>query len=155
GHAEALMRAFLALPTDNPHWSVLFNRQYLSHDEERTTVLQRLAELGIIASGIPSGFTSSQAADSVAEVAKLLAGRAALRLGIVGGSDGSPACASGIMEWCTERFSDEAEPRPFTVEVYQAAANQQPSEERLDELSELTEERVRWYREFSGPGSGA
>ncbi len=155
GQAEALVRAFLALPTDNPHWSVLLNSQYLSHELERTAVFQRLNELGIVASGIPSGFTSSQAVDSVAEVAKLLAGRSALRLGIVGGPDGSPACAEGIVQWCTDRFNDETEPRPFTVEVYQATGNQQPSEERLDEVSELTDEKVRWYREFTGPGSNA
>ncbi|MGI9075490.1 MAG: AAA family ATPase [Bryobacteraceae bacterium] len=154
-HDEQVLRAFLALPTDNPHWSVLLNRNYLSHDEERTTVLQQLAQLGIIASGIPSGFTNSQASDSVAEVAKLLPARATLRLGIVGGPDGSPTCAAGIIDWCTDRFNDDMEPRPFAIEVYQAAGNQQPSEERLDELSEVTAERVRWYREFTGPGSKA
>lgn len=155
GQHQQPARAFLALPTDNPQWSVLLNRQYLSHDEERTKVLEQLAKLGIIASSIPSGFTNSQASDSVTEVAKLLPGRAILRLGIVGGHDHSPACAAGIMDWCTNRFDDDTEPRPFTVEVYQASANQHPSEERLNELSELTDERVRWYREFSGPGNNA
>jgi Holliday junction resolvasome RuvABC ATP-dependent DNA helicase subunit len=152
---EQISRAFLAVPTDNPHWSVLLNRHYLSKDEERTSILRQLSELGIIASGIPSGFTNSQAADSVAEVAKLLPGRATLRLGIVGGTDGSPACAAGVIGWCTTRFDEDNEPRPFTIEVYQAADNQQPTEERLNELSELTDERVRWYHDFSGPGSNA
>lgn len=145
---QAQHRAFIAIECEDPHWAVLVNKDYLSKKVELDTARRRLAELGLSTKGISGGFSRSQAIDSLQEVTSLLPGRASLRVGIVGSRDSSPASAEGIMRWCEDRFEEDyrAIPGPFSVDVYDFREAPYPREERLADLSEKSQELVKWFK---------
>lgn len=148
GSGSFASRTFFAVASDNPYWSILWNRYYLGQQGDRSSVLVRLSELGLESRGITGGFSSSQAKDSLVEITKLLPGRATLRVGIIGAKESSSACADGVTDWCIDQYDDDA-PRgmsPFAVEVYDMRGASQPSPEQLALLSEKTQERVRWFK---------
>ena len=145
---QAVQRGFLAIECENPHWSVLVNKDFLSKKPELDRVRRHLAELGLPTKGIAGGFTLSQAIDSLDEVVGLLPGRSVLRVGIVGSDDSSPASADGVISWCVDRFDEDAKaiPRPFYVEVFDGRQAPHPTEEHLADLSERTGEQVKWFK---------
>lgn len=147
GRDPSIARAFLAVTSDEPHWSVLLNRAYLGHGAI-DLALKSLATLGIQTRGLPGGFSRSQSYDSVEEVAKLLPGRATLRIGIVGDPDQSSACAKGVLSWSAENCNDDYDQdvAPSNVDVFDMRHSTEPTAEQLATLAEETSERVRWFR---------
>ena len=147
GHDITTPRAFLSVACEEPHWSVLLNRAYVGQPQI-DLALARLAALGLRTRGLPGGFSRSQAFDSVEEVAKLLPGRAILRVGLVGDRDETSACAKGVWSWCSINCDDEHDESvaPFSVEVFDMRRSTEPTAEQLATLAEETSERVRWFR---------
>lgn len=148
GGNQFITRTFFAVSCENPYWSILWNRRYLGQQSERTSVLERLSEIGLESKGITGGFSRSQAVASLTEIAKLLPGRATLRVGVIGTKESSSACADGVTEWCVSQYDEEALQNlpPFSVEVYDVRGSSHPSPEQLALLSEKTQERVRWFK---------
>lgn len=155
GGRSLVPRGFLAVPCDNPHWSILWNKTYLNRPAERELILIRLRELGLESRGIAGGFTRSQAVDCLGEATKLLPSRATLRVGIIGTPESSSECADGIIEWCEQQYAADysgkgpeviAEVSPLAVEIYDVRGTLHPSPEKLATLSEKTGERVRWFK---------
>jgi len=140
-------RSFQAASCDNPHWSVLWNAFYHNQANWRSAVLGNLADMGLASREISGGFSSKQAINSLNEVSRLLPGRATIRIGIIGTEESSPACVDGVIEWCST-FGDDAqdEVRSFDAEIYDMRQSTYPSPEKLAELSEQTQERIKWYK---------
>ncbi len=147
GSDLAVPRAFFSLPCEDPHWAVLLNRSYLGRMQIEL-VLARLFNLGLRTRGLPGGFTRSQANNSVEEVAKLVPGRATLRVGLVGDKEKSSACAEGVWSWCAEKYDEDTNPAiaPFNVEVFDMRGASDPTPEQLAILAEETSDRVKWFR---------
>lgn len=141
-------RAFFSVSCDNPHWAILWNRNYLGEQPEKVTVIARLAELGLETRGITGGFSRAQTISSLEEVSRLLSGRATLRIGIIGTSQKSSALSEGVIEWCERKYDEEnvSALTPFAVEIYDMRNTSEPTPERLAVLSRQTLERVRWFR---------
>jgi Holliday junction resolvasome RuvABC ATP-dependent DNA helicase subunit len=147
GHDVAVPRAFLSVACEEPHWSVLLNRTYVGQPQI-DLALSRLAALGLRTRGLPGGFSRSQAFDSVEEVAKLMPGRATLRVGLVGDRDETSACAKGVWSWCAINCDEDQDQTvaPSSVEVFDMRRSTEPTAEQLATLAEETSERVRWFR---------
>jgi MoxR-like ATPase len=147
GHDIAVPRAFFSVACEEPHWSVLLNRTYLGQAPIELA-LARLAALGLQTRGLPGGFSRSQAYNSVEEVAKLLPGRATLRIGLVGDRDESSACARGVWSWCAVNCDEDQDQTvaPSSVEVFDMRRSTEPTAEQLATLAEETSERVKWFR---------
>lgn len=140
-------RSFQAASCDNPHWSVLWNTSYHTQADWRRAILGNLADMGLASREISGGFSSKQAINSLNEVSRLLPGRATIRIGIIGTEESSPACVDGVIEWCST-FGDYAqdEVRSFDAEIYDMRQSTYPSPEKLAELSEQTQEKIKWYK---------
>lgn len=141
-------RAFLAVPCDNPYWGFLWNKKYLNDESEKLSVLQLLQEIGLETQSITGGFSRSQAVQSIDDVAKLLPGRATLRIGIIGARDSSSALSDGVIEWCKKQFGEDIPEYPgaVNVEIYDMRGAMQPTPGVLGVLSEQTQEKARWFR---------
>lgn len=151
GSEARTARAFFSVACEEPHWSVLLNRNYIGQSQV-DLALQRLAALGLKTRGLPGGFSISQAFDSVQEVVKLLPGRSILRIGLVGDQDNTSACAKGVFTWCSDNFSEEEESiTPSAVEVFDMRKSNEPTAEQLATLAEETSERVRWFKVLQLP----
>lgn len=152
GHA-ARPRAFFSLPCEHPHWAVLINTAFLDKPGPRAEAMLRLADLGLEVQAITGGFTAQQTQDSLAEVNRLLPARATLRVGIVGDSETSSECGDGVFRWSkSQHTQDSVNPSTsLRVEVFDTRGATDPSPEKLADLSEITGERVRWFR--LSPGS--
>ena len=148
GDAQPVVRAFFAVECDNPHWAILLSKTYLDRVSDWNEVRQRLAELGLEVRGITGGITRSQAADSLQQVSSLEPARSVMRVAIVGSKEGSLGSTSGVMQWCEDRFGEDASAGvvPDRLDVYDLRDATHPSQESLAELSKRTDERVRWYR---------
>ena len=147
GPGITVPRAFFSVECEEPHWVLLLNRTYLGQAPIESA-LARLAMLGLRTSGLPGGFSRSQAYNSVEEVAKLLPGRATLRIGIVGDRDESSSCARGVLRWCTTNCNEDQDQvvAPSNVEVFDMRRSTEPTAEQLATLAEETSERVKWFR---------
>lgn len=141
-------RAFFSLPCEHPHWAVLVNTTFLERQEPRAQVMQRLAALGLQVQAITGGFTAQQTQDSLNEVNRLLPARATLRVGIVGDAETSSECGEGVFRWTKAQHSLESTnpAGSLQVEVFDTRGASEPSPEQLADLSEMTGERVRWFK---------
>jgi DNA phosphorothioation-dependent restriction protein DptH len=141
-------RAFLSLPCEHPHWAVLINSTFLDRPTPRAVAMQKLAELGLQVQAITGGFTAQQAEDSLNEVNRLLPARATLRVGIVGDAESSSECGMGVFHWSERHLSQDEPTTPgcIQVEVFDTRGANDPTPEQLADLSEMTAERVRWFK---------
>jgi DNA phosphorothioation-dependent restriction protein DptH len=147
GPGQTLPRSFFALHSEHPHWSILWNRIYLGSQPHSLNVVARLAELGLRSHGLPGGFSRSQSYDSLQDVSKLVAARSVLRIGLIGEKDGSLPCALGIMDWCSEQYSEGVDRLcPDNIEIFDVRESSEPSAERIATLSNQTQERVKWFK---------
>jgi Holliday junction resolvasome RuvABC ATP-dependent DNA helicase subunit len=147
GHASK-PRAFFSLPCEHPHWAVLINTMFLDKPGPRAEAMQRLADLGLQVQAITGGFTAQQTQDSLGEVNRLLPARATLRVGIVGDAETSSDCGDGVFRWSkAQHAQDTINPSSsLRVEVFDTRGAADPSPEELADLSEMTGERVRWFK---------
>lgn len=141
-------RAFFSLPCEHPHWAVLINTTFLDKPSPRAEAMKRLVDLGLQVQTITGGFTAQQTQNSLQEVSRLLPARATLRVGIVGDSETSSECGEGVFRWSkAQHAQDAANPSgSLQVEVFDTRGATEPSPERLADLSEMTAERVRWFK---------
>lgn len=141
-------RTFFSLPCEHPHWAVLANTSFLDRRSSRAAAMQRLIELGLHVQTITGGFTAQQTEDSLEEVNRLLPARATLRVGIVGDAESSSECGEGVFRWSeTQHAEEEANPVGcLQVEVFDMRGAADPSPEELAGLSEMTAEKVRWFK---------
>jgi DNA phosphorothioation-dependent restriction protein DptH len=141
-------RAFFSLPCEHPHWAVLVNSTFLDKPAPRAEAMQRLADLGLQVQAITGGFTAQQTQDSLHEVNRLLPARATLRVGIVGDAETSSECGEGVFRWSkAQHAQDAANPSGcLQVEVFDTRGAAEPSPEQLADLSDMTGERVRWFK---------
>lgn len=141
-------RAFFSLPCEHPHWAVLLNVAFLDRPAPRAEAIHRLAGLGLQVQAITGGFTAQQTQDSLQEVNRLLPARATLRVGIVGDVESSSDCGEGVFRWSEIQHSQDsvAPSGCLQVEVFDTRGAADPSPEQLADLSEITAERVRWFK---------
>ncbi len=154
GGTLLLWRAYFAVATNEVHWQLLWNRDYLGASLERTHVLRALSLLGIMPAAIAGGFSRVQARRALDEVAAILSARAGLRVGLVGSNEESSGCVDGLIEWSRAAFAVDDDRQvgilPAACDVLDLRdkpAN--PSPASLAILSEDTDERVRWF--MKGP----
>ncbi len=143
-------RTFFAVGCNQPHWSLLWNRDFLGNVAEKKVSSSTLEWLGFTLNGLTGGFTPSQAKRSLKEVSALLSARATLRVGLVGDSQESAGCIEGLVDWCKTTFSSSEEVSlesfPRSGEIYDLRDKpSSPSVTALAILSEETDERVRWF----------
>jgi DNA phosphorothioation-dependent restriction protein DptH len=141
-------RAFFSLPCQHPHWVVLANVTFLDKPVPRTSVTQRLCELGLMVEGITGGFTSQQTQDSLNEVNRLLPARMSLRVGVVGEAEISSECGDGVFRWSDRQLAQDSTTATgcLELEVFDTRGATDPSPEQLADLSERTAEHVRWFK---------
>ncbi|MCC7083670.1 MAG: AAA family ATPase [Pirellulales bacterium] len=145
-------RVFISAPASNPHWQVLWNGNYLGAHNDRQKVARQLASMGLGAKSVTGGFTRNQTVASLNELAKLLSARSTLRIGVVSSNDNTSACTDGVISWCDANFDDELpDDQPPTIidgiEIFDFRDTPDLSAEQVANLSERSQERVRWYFE--------
>ena len=151
GGVPSTWQAFFAMGSREPHWAILWNKDYLRDSPERRQVLAVLSAMGLDPSGVSGGFTESQAARALRDVRDILPARAVLRIGLTGSGEEASSCVDGLVAWFKAHFASENGEQPaampFAVEVYDYRANpDRPTAEGLAVLSEETGERVRWFK---------
>lgn len=158
-------RPFVAVGSDEVHWSVLLNTRDIGHPEVRQELLSVLGRLGITPEGPTGGVTHGQARRALTDVVRILPTRAQLRMGLVGGNLEAAGSVAGVTDWVREIYldqpvdhdaADRVSPNgagPAAVEVFDFRGERlYPTEAALAGLAEDVGERVRW---FSGQGRAA
>jgi Holliday junction resolvasome RuvABC ATP-dependent DNA helicase subunit len=158
-HGQATeWRPFLAVGSDEVHWSVLLNTRDLANSGARAELLAVLERLGFAPEGPTGGITEAQAKRALNDVTKILPTRATLRLGLVGGTLEASGSVAGTTSWIRETFAEEEvdedeqaegarQPRgPESLEVFDFRNERSyPTEAALALLAEEVGERVRWF----------
>src|SRR5205823_4875824 len=57
GGTAVTWRAFFAVGCNEPHWSLLWNRDFLGDSAEKRALLETLSMLGVVPRGLVGGFT--------------------------------------------------------------------------------------------------
>lgn len=148
-------RPFFAVGCNEPHWSLLWNEQYLSDTPDRKTVVAVLRAIGIVPTGLTGGFTVTQADRALRDVQSILSTRATLRIGLVGSGGESSNSVTGLIEWCRKTFARtdgnaQFSSFPRRCDVYDLRDEPIfPSSMTIAKLSDETGERVRWFSKGS------
>jgi DNA phosphorothioation-dependent restriction protein DptH len=154
-------RPFLAVGSDEPHWSTLLNARDLGNPDARQELLAVLKRLGFTPEGPTGGVTKAQAKRAIGDVVKILPTRSTLRLGLVGGTLEAAGAVAGVTGWIREAFAerpvedDAADAQevlatrargPDKIEVFDfRGEGSYPTEANLALLTEEVGDRVRWF----------
>ncbi len=151
-------RPFIAVGSDEVHWSVLLNARDVGNPGIRQELLGVLARLGLTPESPTGGVTQGQARRAMTDVARILPTRAQVRLGLVGGNLEAAGSVAGVTSWIRDAYSEEGGdsdaperlstrgPGPVNVEVFDFRGERlYPSEAALASLAEEVGERVRWF----------
>lgn len=151
-------RPFIAIGSDEVHWSILLNARDIGNPGIRQELLGVLARLGFTPESPTGGVTQGQARRAMTDVARILPTRAQVRMGLVGGNLEAAGSVAGVTSWIREAYSEEGgdsdapealsarSPGPESVEVFDFRGERlYPSEAALASLAEDVGERVRWF----------
>ena len=140
-------KPYISVSCQDGLWGLFWNANRL-RDFHAHESIDELAHVGALPRGVQSGFTASQAKQTLDEITCVLPTRAVMRLGIVSPGSGGSSCSDGLISWSKERFGNDSEiiAGPRSIEVFDTrkAVSRPPSEE-IASLADDTGHRVRWF----------
>lgn len=155
-------QTFVAVECSSDYWSVLWNADSLAQLGTRSRRSPFGHELGIMVGGLARGFSPSQVAKALNDVADLLPAKPVLSISLNSSGAGVDSCNEGIAEWSRRRFGDDVNGDAGSgmklgarlLEVHDARPESAlPDEPTLSNLVEDTAGAVRWY--LAAPQAGA
>jgi DNA phosphorothioation-dependent restriction protein DptH len=151
-------RPFVAVGSDEVHWSILLNTRDIGNPAIREELIGVLARLGFTPEGPTGGVTHGQARRAMSDVVRILPTRAQVRVGLVGGNLEAAGSVAGVTGWIRETYSEEPIDQdaaeqvavrgagPGEVEVFDFRGERlYPTEAALASLAQEVGERVRWF----------
>ena len=150
------LQTFVAVECSSDYWSVLWNADSLAQLGTRSRRSPFGQELGITVGGLARGFSPSQVAKALNDVADLLPAKPVLSISLSSSGVGVDSCNEGIADWSKRRFGDDANGEERAgmqlgarlLEVHDARpASARPDEPTLSNLVEDTAGAVRWFLE--------
>jgi DNA phosphorothioation-dependent restriction protein DptH len=149
-------QTFVAVECSSDYWSVLWNADSLAQLGSRSRRPPFGPELGITVGGLARGFSPSQVAKALDDVADLLPAKPVLSISLSSSGVGVDSCNEGIADWSRRRFGEDATAEDKNtvqlgsrlLEVHDARpATARPDEPTLSNLVEDTAGAVRWFLE--------
>ena len=151
---------FLAVECSSDYWSVLWNGERLGDRLGRVAGAPFDKDFGLEVGGVAGGFSGSQIERALDDVTTILGAKPVVSVAISGSSPGQvSACDAGLLEWCRDQFSlnadrDDSEgekssalrfgPRLLQVFDYRRPSAR-PDDAALANIAEDTGNSVRWF----------
>lgn len=142
---------FLSVECSSDYWAVLWNGSRLGQLPERTRRPPFDNTFGLTVGGISSGFSPAQVSRALDDVTDLLAAKPIVSLVVSSAGGTTDACNEGLSNWCTRRFGNGDPDTPQQsvgariLEVYDTRQSGRPDQATIANLSEDTDNHVRWY----------
>lgn len=142
---------FLSVECSSDYWSVLWNGSRLGQLPDRTRRPPFDNSFGLTVGGISSGFSPAQVSRALDDVTDLLSAKPIVSLVVSSAGGTTDACNEGLANWCTKRFGngDTGGPKHGVgariLEVFDTRQSGRPDQAAIANLSEDTDNRVRWY----------
>lgn len=143
---------FLAVEASSDYWSVLWNGKKLSSLPSRARQEPFGPALGLSIGGISTGFSASQVARALDDVANVLCAKPRLTVHVASAGGATEACNEGLIAWSTQRFGEQEkfDRRHWLgarrLDVFDGRApGEMPEASAIANLSEDTGNKVRWY----------
>ncbi|MEN5218331.1 GTPase domain-containing protein [Pseudomonas pudica] len=142
---------FISVECSSDYWSVLWNGSRLGQIPDRARQAPFDSSFGLAVGGISSGFSPAQVSRALDDVTDLLAAKPIISLVVSSTGGTTDACNEGLANWCTKRFGNgEQEISRQSVgakilEVFDTRQAGLPDQATIANLSEDTENHVRWY----------
>jgi len=155
-------QTFVAVECSSDYWSVLWNADMLAQLGARSQRQPFGPELGITVGGLARGFSPSQIAKALNDIADLLPAKPVLSISLSSSGVGVDSCNEGVAEWSRRRFGEDASGDDRVgmqlgsrlLEVHDSRpAAARPDEPTLSNLVEDTAGAVRWFLEGRGASS--
>lgn len=146
-----VQESFVSVECSSDYWSVLWNGKRLGQLPARTRKAPFDTNFGLTVGGISSGFSPAQVSRALDDVTSLLAAKPIISLVVDSEGGTTDACNDGLTNWCTKRFgtdSNETAVRSIgakILEVYDIRTSGQPDQATIANLSQDTDNQVRWY----------
>lgn len=144
---------FISVECNSDYWSVLWHGARLGQITDRTRHAPFDSTFGLIVGGISTGFSPAQVARAMGDVMDLLAAKPIVSVVVSSAGGSTDACNEGLTGWCAARFGngshagDYSGAGPRLLEVYDTRNEYlRPDEATIANLSEDTNNHVRWYR---------
>ncbi|WP_026145048.1 hypothetical protein [Pseudomonas asplenii] len=143
---------FISVECSSDYWSVLWNGSRLRQIPERTRGAPFDGSFGLTVGGISSGFSPAQVSRALDDVTDLLSAKPIVSLVVSSAGGTTDACNEGLANWCTKRFGKgEQDTMGHSVgarvlEVFDIREAGKPDEAVIANLSEDTDNHVRWYK---------
>lgn len=142
---------FLSVECSSDYWSVLWNGSRLGQLPARTQSPPFDNTFGVTVGGISSGFSPAQVSRALDDVTSLLSAKPIISLVVSSAAGTTDACNEGLTNWCTKRFGSGDTDLPNQsvgakiLEVFDTRTSGRPDQATIANLSEDTENHVRWY----------
>lgn len=142
---------FLSVECSSDYWSVLWNGSRLGQLPARTQSPPFDNTFGVTVGGISSGFSPAQVSRALDDVTSLLPAKPIISLVVSSAAGTTDACNEGLTNWCTKRFGSGDTDLPNQsvgakiLEVFDTRTSGRPDQATIANLSEDTENHVRWY----------
>jgi DNA phosphorothioation-dependent restriction protein DptH len=147
-------QTFIAVECSSDYWSVLWNADLLAQLGARSKRPPFGQELGITVGGLARGFSPSQVAKALNDVADLLPAKPVLSISLSSSGVGVDSCNEGVAEWSKRRFGEDVSGEDRVgmklgvrlLEVHDSRpAAARPDEPTISNLVEDTSGAVRWF----------
>lgn len=142
---------FISVECNSDYWSVLWNGRRLGQLPSRSSRSPFDDTFGLTVGGISSGFSPAQVSRALDDVTKLLAAKPIISLVVSSTGGTTDSCNEGLTNWCTKRFGSGATDTSKQsagakiLEVFDTRDSGRPDQATIANLSEDTENHVRWY----------
>jgi DNA phosphorothioation-dependent restriction protein DptH len=149
-------QTFVAVECSSDYWGVLWNAESLAQLGMRSRRHPFGQELGITVGGLARGFSPSQVAKALNDVADLLPAKPVLSISLSSSGVGVDSCNEGIADWSKKQFGEDSAGAERArlqlgvrlLEVHDSRpASARPDEPTLSNLVEDTGGAVRWFLE--------
>jgi DNA phosphorothioation-dependent restriction protein DptH len=143
---------YLSVECNSDYWSVLWHGERLDQIGTKSRTAPFDEALGLVIGGIASGFSPAQVARAMEDISDLLPAKPILSIVVSSGIGASDACNEGLEAWCARRFGNGGANEKWQsigtreLEIYDTRqASSQPDHAMIANLSEDTDNQVRWY----------
>jgi DNA phosphorothioation-dependent restriction protein DptH len=144
--------SFLSVESNSDYWSVLWNGDRLRDLPRRSSLSPFGPALGLSIGGISTGFSAHQVRRALNDVSNVLCAKPVINVVVSSAGGATDACNEGLMDWSGEKYVEperqgrRESPGPRRLDVYDTREKaSQPDEATLGNLSDDTENNVRWF----------
>jgi hypothetical protein len=146
-------RIFLAVECSSDYWGVLWNGGRLAQLSSQSDQILFSADFGLVLGGIASGFSVSQVHRALNDLSEMFVAKPILNILVSSAAGQNNACNEGIISWCRSTFEESHRDGesslfagPSMIQILdERKPNAFPAEAEIANLSEDTNNSVRWY----------